>query len=69
MDNKILALQNMLSLISSDMEKLSEEIREFSNKKDIEKSFDDISLMVNKNRRMILRAKQYAAEISSLSKS
>ena len=66
MDSKILTLQNMLSLISSDMEKLSEEIREYADKKDIEQSFDDISKMVNKNRRMILRARQYAAEISSL---
>lgn len=69
MNNKILTLQNMLSLISSDMEKLSEEIRDYANKKDIEQSFNDISKMMNQNRRMISRAKQYASEISSLSKS
>ena len=68
MDDRIATLQNMLSLISSDMEKLSEEIREYANRKDIEKNFDNISRMINENRRMVLRAKQYAAEISYLSK-
>lgn len=69
MSDKSSSLQNMLSLISSDMQNLSEEIREYADKRDIEKSFDDISSLVNKNRRLSSRAKQYAAEISHLSKS
>ena len=68
MDSRISALHNMLSLISSDMEKLSEEIREYSNKRDVEQNFDDLSALVNKNRRLLLRAKQYASEMAYLSK-
>lgn len=69
MDNRISSLQNMLSHIAEDMEKLAEEIQMYSDSRDIEKSFDNISRLVNQNRRAILRAKQYTAEISYLSKS
>lgn len=67
--NKITVLQNMLSLISTNMEKLSVEIRENSEKQNIEQNFDDISRLITENRRMLSRAKQISAEISFLSKS
>jgi hypothetical protein len=66
--DKITVLQNMLSLISADMEKLSAEIRDYSEKQNIEQNFDEISRLITKNRRMLSRAKQISAEISFLSK-
>jgi hypothetical protein len=66
--DKITVLQNMLSLISADMGKLSAEIRDYSEKQNIEQNFDEISRLITKNRRMLSRAKQISAEISFLSK-